>query len=72
MYKKKLIETYTCIFNLVHKTGFWKKTIFVRDAQKIGKPNNVKVFGSKESKDPVQDTQNRSWSPISQRGDPKV
>jgi len=54
--------------------GFLEKTIFVRDAQhqKIGKPNNVKVFGSKESNGPEQDTQNWSWSPISQRGDPKV
>jgi hypothetical protein len=32
--------------------------------QKIGKPNNLKVFGSIKTKEPKQDSHNRPLSPM--------
>ena len=38
--------------------------------RKIGKPNNLKVFGSNKNKGPKQDSQNRPRSPIPDGGEP--
>jgi hypothetical protein len=38
--------------------------------RKIGKPNNLKVFGSKKTKEPKQDRLNRLWSPKPEGGEP--
>jgi hypothetical protein len=38
--------------------------------QKIGKPNNLIVFGSNKARGPKQDSQNWLWSPIPEGGEP--
>ena len=58
-----LIETQ--ISNLVGMTHFWNMHIL-----KIGKPNNLKVFGCKKTEEPKQDSQNWLRSPMSEGGEP--
>jgi hypothetical protein len=42
----------------------------VRSKQpKYREPNNLKVFGSKKTKGPIQDSQNRLWSPMPEGGE---
>jgi hypothetical protein len=42
----------------------------VRSKQpKYREPNNLKVFGSKKTKGPKQDSQNRLWSPMPEGGE---
>lgn len=38
--------------------------------RKLGKPNNVRVFGSKKTKRHNQDKQNRLRSPMAEEGEP--
>ena len=44
---------------------------FIRhtQSQKIGKPNNLKVFGSNKTKETKQDSQNQLRSPVSEGGE---
>ena len=51
-------------------TRFWNNLDQVRSNRKIGKTNNLKVFGSNKTKGHKQDSQNRLWSPMPEGGEP--
>jgi hypothetical protein len=55
---------------LVRMAYFWNNPHQVGSKVKTGKPNNLKVFESKITKEPKQDIQNRPTLPLSERGDP--
>jgi hypothetical protein len=76
--KKVLLNIINLISRLVtynsNKTiniNFSVLNTFIRhtQSQKIGKPNNLKVFGSNKTKEPKQDSQNQLRSPVSEGGE---
>ena len=50
--------------------AFLKKSSSGAENQKIGKPNDLKVFVSNKTKRPKQDSQNRHRPPMSEGGEP--
>jgi len=56
------------ISNLVRTTRFWNNIHRARSKPKIGKPNNLKVIGSRKTKGPNQNSQSRLWSTMSDEG----
>ena len=62
---------YKCRY-LIYCTQHVSRITFIRYAQgqKMGKPNNLKVFGSKKNKGHTWDSQNRQASAMLEGGEP--
>ena len=63
----KIIKAY--ISNLTRVTRFWNTLHQVRAKSEDWKANNAKVFDSKKTKGPTQDSQNRLCSPVPDGGE---
>ena len=63
----KIIKPY--ISNLMRVTRFWNTLHQVRAKSEDWKANNAKVFDSKKTKGPTQDSQNRLCLPVPDGGE---